>query len=168
MNPTESSARRTAVPLAVVGWVAVGVLLLNVSVAVGTGFPAPEAQAEGWRWFAQGLGRALVPALPTLFLVGALVDFARFFGRVGEGDVFTERNVGTLRSGGEGLVLAAFASAAISPTLAAWIGEDGFRGLVWELNDLALGVAAMGFAMVGLAHIFRDAVRIKLEHDEIV
>jgi hypothetical protein len=97
----------------------------------------------------------------------SLIDFAQFFHRSEEGDAFTEKNVKTLMSGADSLLLASAFSILISPTLLAWTGENpgGFR---FEVNDLALGTAAMGFAIHGVAMYFREAVRLKKENDEII
>jgi hypothetical protein len=43
---------------------------------------------------------ALLVNTPTLIIVGVLGDFAGLFSRTGEGEVFTARNLKTLRSAG--------------------------------------------------------------------
>lgn len=157
--------------LSAFGWVWVGLLSLDVvSSVVRAALGALRADGGGVdaALLTHQVGEALIVALPTLFLLGVMADFARFFGRVGVGDVFTERNLRTLRSGGEGLLAAAVASAVGVPTLLGWIGSAPNRGLGLELNDLTLGVAAMGFAVAGLGWVFQDALRIKHENDEIV
>jgi hypothetical protein len=158
MTQPDSPVRRAARPLAFAGWALVGLVLLHVATSIGRNSPADGASMVA----------ALAVALPTLTLVGALVEFVRFFERVDDDEVFTERNARTLRAGGQGLVLAAFMSVVVGPSLAAWVGPDGFRGFVWHVNDLAIGVGAMGFGMVGIAVVFREAVRIKLDNDAIV
>jgi hypothetical protein len=168
MSTADPETRHAVAPLAVLAWIGVGALSLEVGLRVGRALVHADLATVGWRAVLHDGGEALVAALPALCLVGALVDFARFFGRVGEGDVFTERNVRTLRSGAEGLLAAAVASAVVTPTVLGWIGEEPTRGVIFEANDLALGVAAVGLALGGLAHVFREAVRLKLENDEFV
>lgn len=151
--------------LSAVGWVWVGLLVLDVAVSIVSavlGALPGDARTVG-----NQVGQAVVVALPTLFLIGVVADFARFFGRVGVGEVFTEQNLKTLRSGGEGLLVAAVASAVVVPTILGWIRQTS-RGIAWELNDLALGVAAMGFVVAGLAYVFQEAVRLQRENDAFV
>jgi len=159
--------RQTAQVLSFLAWGLFALMLWNVSAAVSERILTIDISESGWRFFANEFGLGLVAALPSLFFAFALWDFAQLFGRCGEGQVFTVRNTRTLRSGGDSLLLAAAASALISPTLTAWIGGDpgGFR---FQANDLALGVGAVGLAIHGLANIFRDAVRVKEENDSFV
>jgi hypothetical protein len=110
---------------------------------------------------------ALLVNTPTLIIVGVLGDFAGLFSRTGEGEVFTARNLKTLRSAGSGLIWAAAASAIIVPTVLSWTDGDG-RGFIWHVNDLALGTAAMGAAILGLSHVFAEGIRIKTDSDQIV
>lgn len=110
---------------------------------------------------------ALLVNLPTFIIIGVLGDFAGLFGRTGEGEVFTPRNLKTLRSAGSGLIWAAAASAIIVPTLLSWTTGDGL-GILWHTNDLALGTAAMGAAILGLSHIFAEGIRLKTDSDQII
>jgi hypothetical protein len=110
---------------------------------------------------------ALLVNTPTLIIVGVLGDFAGLFSRTGEGEVFTARNLKTLRSAGSGLIWAAAASSIIVPTVLSWTGGDG-RGFIWHVNDLALGTAAMGAAILGLSHVFAEGIRIKTDSDQII
>jgi Protein of unknown function (DUF2975) len=110
---------------------------------------------------------ALLVNLPSFIFVGVLGDFANLFSRTGEGEVFTTRNLKTLRSAGNGLIWAAAASAIIVPTVLSWTTGDG-RGFIWDTNDLALGTGAMGFAILGLAHVFAEGLRIKTDSDQII
>jgi len=159
--------RTTAQWLGVLAWGLFGLMAVQVAGIVRGRIGDLEPAAEGWGRLVNQFGVGLVEALPSIFLLFALLDFARLFGRCGDGHVFTEQNVKTLRSGGDSLILAAASSALISPTLVEWITGDpgGFR---FQVNDLALGVGALGLAIHGLALIFRDAVAIKRENDEIV
>jgi hypothetical protein len=124
----------------------------------------PQADLLG---AANAAGRTLAVHMATLFIISALVDFAGFFTRCADGQPFTQRNARTLRSGGEGLIWAAGASALFSPTLVAWIDGD-HGGVQLAVNDLALGVGAMGAALLGVALVWNQAVRIRQENDEIV
>lgn len=165
-TPSPQSAPAFLTTLSVLGWAWVGLLTLDVGTAVVRAL-ASAGGAGPWQ-VAHAVGVALILALPKLLLLGVIADFARFFGRVGEGDVYTERNLRTLRSGGEGLIAAAAASALVVPTLMRWVGGEGAGGIDWALNDLALGVGGMGLVIAGLAHVFREGLRLKHENEQFV
>lgn len=122
---------------------------------------------ENWKDVLQAFLLALLVNTPTLIIIGVLGDFAGLFGRTGEGEVFTPRNLKTLRSAGSGLIWAAAASAIIVPTVLSWTSHEG-RGFIWHLNDLALGTAAMGAAILGLSHVFAEGIRLKTDSDQII
>jgi hypothetical protein len=122
---------------------------------------------ENWKDVLQAFLLALLVNTPTLIIIGVLGDFAGLFARTGEGEVFTPRNLKTLRSAGSGLIWAAAASAIIVPTVLSWTSHEG-RGFIWHLNDLALGTAAMGAAILGLSHVFAEGVRLKADSDQII
>lgn len=162
---TSSSPPAFLTTLSAVGWAWVGLLTLDV--ATGVVRALASAAGGGPREATHAVGVVLIIALPKLLLLGVLADFAKFFGRVGQGDVYTERNLRTLRSGGEGLVAAAAASAVVVPTLLHWVGGEG-GGIEWALNDLTLGVGGMGLAIAGLAHVFREGLQLKRENEQFV
>lgn len=122
---------------------------------------------DGWPTILNTFGVALILNLPKFILIGVLGDFASLFGRTSEGEVFSVRNLRTLRNAGTGLIAAAVASAIIVPTLLVWVTQDG-GGLRWRANDLALGVAAMGAAILGLSHAFAEGLRLKSDSDQII
>lgn len=154
-------------------WLSVGAIVLIVmllgSVAADlTGKVGGLVVSENtWPEVLNAFLLALLVNTPTLIMVGVLGDFAGLFSRTGEGEVFSPRNVKSLRSAGSGLIWAAAASALIVPTVLSWTTGDG-RGFIWQVNDLALGTAAMGAAILGLCHVFAEGVRLKTENDEIV
>jgi len=111
--------------------------------------------------------KALLTNLPTFLLAWAVFDLAGFFGRCGEGNIFTPRNVRTLKIASECLAWAAIVDVIIAPTVISWIERDA-RGIIWNSNDLAYGIFAVGFALYGFAFILSQAVKIKEENDEIV
>lgn len=164
---TDDSAK-TYEALSIGAWIAVGILILNVSYFVG--------EAVGGIWYAteadllamfNGFWIGLIKAMPTILMAWAISDFALLFGRCGEGQVFTERNLKTLRSGGDALILAAVWSAVFGPNLLRWMtGDPG--GFDLAFRDLALGVGLMGAAIHGLAFVFRDALALKQENDEFL
>ena len=114
-----------------------------------------------------GFWRAVLVGLPTLLVAFAVQDAARLFGQFSEGDIFSEANVKTLRSCGDTLILAAFASSLISPTLLSWFDGEG-RGFLWRLNDLAIASFAMGAVVRGFGAVMRRGGELKAENDEIV
>lgn len=155
------------------GWLAIAatvmtvLLLLSVLGDVAGRVGGLDWRGDGWKAILTGFSIALVLNLPKFILIGVLGDFASLFGRTSEGEVFSVRNLRTLRNAGTGLITAAIASAVIVPTLMMWIGRDG-GGLRWHANDLALGVAAMGAALLGLSHVFAEGIRIKTDSDQII
>ena len=153
--------------LSVAAWIAVVALAVNVAAAIGSEIGPIVVSEVAWHELLTAFGRAAVANLPAICILFALVDFAWFFGRCGDGEVFSERNLRTLNSGGEGMVCAAFASAIVTPTVLMWLDQE-FRGITFEPNDLALGVGAMGLAIIGLAMVFRDALRLKKENDQTI
>jgi len=42
------------------------------------------------------------------------------------------------------------------------------RAFVWQINDLVLGTAAMGAAILGLSHVFAEGIRLKTDSDQII
>lgn len=161
-------ARETYGVLSIGAWIAVAILTINVSYYVGAevGGIVYESEADLLAIF-NGFWIGIVKAMPTILIAWALVDFARMFGRYSEGDVFTERNVKTLKTGADSLIWAAIWSAIFTPNIVRWIGGNP-GGFDMDFRDLALAVGAMGFALHGLALVLRDAVRLKQENDEFV
>ncbi|MCH2458561.1 MAG: DUF2975 domain-containing protein [Henriciella sp.] len=154
--------------LSVLAWMAVAILALNVSYFVG--------EEVGGQYFESGadilpllsgITIGLLKAGPTIFIAFALADFASFFGRCGKGDVFTARNLKTLRQGADSLIWAAVTSAVIIPAVLGWAGDETSRN-IFSFTDLALGVGLMGFALHGLAGVFEDAIVLKDDNDQFV
>ncbi|RIJ23617.1 DUF2975 domain-containing protein [Henriciella barbarensis] len=154
--------------LSILAWVAVGILAVNVSYLVG--------EEVGGEYFESGAD--VLPLLsaftigflkagPTIFIAFALADFASFFGRCGKGDVFTARNLKTLRQGADSLIWAAVTSAIIIPAVLGWMDDETSRN-IFSFTDLALGVGLMGFALHGLASVFEDAIALKDDNDQFV
>ncbi len=166
-NHPSTDSKKFAGWLSPLAWIAVGLLSLNIAVDMGERTLTLDWNEDGPLAVINAFGLAAVQHLPSFAIIAALWDFANLFQRCAHGQVFTQRNFKTLRSGGDSLVFAGVASAIISPTLTMWIGEE-FRGLIVDLNDLALGVGMMGLVIIGLALIFHDALRLKEENDEFV
>lgn len=154
-------------------WLSVGAIvvitgmLLSVTAEITSRVGALVVTQENWKEILNAFLLALLVNLPTFIIIGVLGDFAGLFSRTGEGEVFTGRNLKTLRSAGSGLIWAAAASAIIVPTLLSWTTGDG-RGFIWHINDLALGTAAMGAAILGLSHAFAEGIRLKSDSDQII
>jgi hypothetical protein len=166
-NETPASALRDTSWLSVAAIVVVVMMLGSVAADITGKVGAMVVTQENWRDVLQAFLLALLVNTPTLIIVGVLGDFAGLFGRTGEGEVFSPRNLRSLRSAGSGLIWAAAASAIIVPTVLSWTTGDG-RGFIWQVNDLALGTAAMGAAILGLSHVFAEGIRLKSDSDQII
>lgn len=154
--------------LSILAWVAVAILAVNVSYFVG--------EEVGGQYFESGADVlpllngfmiGLLKAGPTIFIAFALADFASFFERCGQGQVFTARNLKTLRQGADSLIWAAVTSAVIIPAVLGWVGDETSRN-IFSFTDLALGVGLMGFALHGLASVFEDAIALKDDNDQFI
>ena len=154
--------------LSILAWVAVAILAVNVSYFVGeeVGGQYFESGAD-FLPLLNGFMIGLLKAGPTIFIACALADFAFFFGHCGKGDVFTSRNLKTLRQGADSLIWAAVTSAVIIPVVLGWVGDETSRN-IFSFTDLALGVGLMGFALHGLASVFEDAIALKDDNDQFV
>ncbi|MEQ9506164.1 MAG: DUF2975 domain-containing protein [Hyphomonas sp.] len=166
-NPAPASALRDTSWLSVAAIVLIVMMLGAVGADIAGKVGAMVVTRENWHEILNAFLLALLVNLPTFIIIGVLGDFAGLFGRTGEGEVFTPRNLKTLRSAGGGLIWAAAASAIIVPTVLSWTTGDG-RGFIWHINDLALGTAAMGAAILGLSHIFAEGIRLKTDSDQII
>jgi hypothetical protein len=162
-NGSQVSTRHVAMFM----WLLLLMLIINISYALGHETGRLLAIESGWRPIAHGVGRALIISLPTILIAMAINEFGLLFWSCGQGDVFTMKNVKTLRMGGDSLVAAALASAIISPTLLDWVDGTNY-GFEISVNDLVLGNLAIGLAIHGLANLFQAAVEIKAESDQIV
>ncbi len=154
--------------LAILSWISVAILVINVSYFVG--------EEVGGIWYRSsgdavalfnGWWIGIIKAMPTILIAWAIGEFALMFGRYSEGDVFSERNVKALKAGADSLIWAAIWSAFIAPNLLNWLGGE-YNGLGMDFRDLALAVGMMGLSLHGLALVFRDAVAIKQDNDEII
>jgi len=153
--------------LSVAAIVLIAVMLGSVAADIAGKVGAMVVKQENWKDVLQAFLLALLVNTPTLIIVGVLGDFAGLFGRTGEGEVFSVRNLKALRNAGSGLIWAAAASAIIVPSVLSWTTGDG-RGFIWHFNDLALGTGAMGLAILGLGHVFAEGIRLKTYSDQII
>jgi len=167
-DPKPNSTRETHQTLTWIAWAAVGILCLNISYFVGeeVGGIFYESRMD-WLAIFNGFWIGMIKAAPTILIAWAIGDFALLFGRCGEGDVFTEQNIATFKSGANSLIGAGAWAGIVGPSLLAWI-DGNFRGLSTDFTDLALAVTMMGVIMHGLALIFQDAVSVKLENDGFI
>ncbi len=165
---SESEKAGTYELLSLFAWVAVGILFVNVSYFIGTDVGGEVYRSSGDVIpVLQAFGTGLLKASPTILIAIAMLDFAFFFQRCGKGDMFSERNVATLRSGADSLIGAAIMSAIVAPAILGAMNEPGTHEVL-RFTDLALGVGLMGIALHGFAGVMRDAVAIKKENDEFV
>ncbi|MEQ9315948.1 MAG: DUF2975 domain-containing protein [Henriciella sp.] len=164
----QSDAEKSYETLSILAWIAVVILTINVSHFVGEEVGAIVYESPGdWIDIFNGFMIGLLKAGPTIFIALALIDFAGFFHRCGQGDTFTERNVKTLKGGAESLIAAAVVSGIIKPMILDAIDEPGAYEIL-DFTDLALGVGLMGVALYGFASVLKDAVALKSENDEFV
>ena len=163
-----SEARETYELLAIAAWVAVAILAINVSYFVGAEVGGETFQSGlDFLPILQAFTIGVLKASPTILIAVALVDFSFFFHRCGEGAVFTERNVATLKGGADSLIMAAVLSALVKPFILGIIGDpDG--GKILDFTDLALGVGLMGIALHGFGTVLKDAVALKDDNDQII
>lgn len=166
-NETLAAVLRDTSWLSVAAIVFLVILLGSVAADITGKVGAILVMQESSRNLLQAFLIALLVNTPTLIIAGVVGDFAGFFSRTGEGEVFSPRNLRSLRSAGSGLVWAAAASAVIVPSVLSWTTGDG-RGLIWHVNDLALGTAAMGAVIFGLSHVFAEGIRLKSDSDQII
>ncbi len=166
-NETPVSALRDTSWLSLAAIVLIVLILGSVAADMAGKVGSSVVTRENWLDVLNAFLLALLVNSPTLIIIGVLSDFAGLFGRTGEGEVFTARNLKTLRSAGSGLIWAAAASSIIVPTVLSWTDGDG-RGFIWHTNDLALGTAAMGAAILGLSHVFAEGIRLKADSDQII
>lgn len=163
-----NSTRETHQVLTWLAWIVVAILCLNISYFVGeeVGAIVYESRTD-WLAIFNGFWIGIIKAAPTILIAWAIGDFALLFGRCGDGDVFTEKNIATFKSGANSLIWAGVWAGIVGPTLLEWITEKA-RGMVMDFTDLALAVAMMGVILHGLALIFEDAVRVKRENDGFI
>jgi hypothetical protein len=166
-NETPASALRDTSWLSVAAIVVMVVLLGSVAADIAGKVGTKVVTRENWHEVLNAFLLALLVNTPTLIVTGVLGDFSGLFSRTGEGEVFSQRNLKSLRSAGSGLIWAAAASAIIVPTVLSWTTGDG-RGFIWHVNDLALGTAAMGAAILGLSHVFAEGMRLKSDSEQII
>ncbi len=164
---TPASALRDTSWLSIAAIVLIVMMLGSVAADIAGKVGATVVTQENWKEVLNAFLLALLVNTPALIFVGVLGDFAGLFSRTGEGEVFTPRNLKTLRSAGGGLIWAAAASALIVPTVLSWTTGDG-RSFIWQVNDLALGTGAMGLAILGLSHVFAEGIRLKTDSDQII
>jgi fucose permease len=140
-----------------VAWAAVVILIINTSHFIGEEVGGIMVEnPQDW-----------IDVFNGFLIAWAIGDFALLFGRCGEGEVFTDQNLKTFRSGASSLVMSGIWAGIIGPTLLGWIQEE-FRGVITNFPDFALAVIMMGIILYGLALVFQDAISIKQENDEFV
>ncbi len=167
-NSNPESTQQTHQTLTWVAWVVVAILCLNVSYFVGEEVGGIVYQdSRDWIAIFNGFWIGIIKAAPTILIAWAIGDFALLFGRCGEGEVFTEKNIDTFKSGANSLIWAGLWAGIFGPTLLQWVTGD-VRGVEWDFTDLALAVTMMGVILHGLALIFQDAVKVKLENDGFI
>lgn len=166
-SPPPASALRDTSWLSIAAIVLIIMMLGSVAADMTGKVGTRIVTQENWKDVLQAFLLALLVNTPTLIIIGVLGDFAGLFSRTGEGEVFSDRNLKALRNAGGGLIWAAAASAIIVPTVLSWTTGDG-RGILWDINDLALGTAAMGAAILGLSHVLAEGIRLKAESDQII
>jgi hypothetical protein len=109
------------------------------------------------------VGPALIRALPSVLLIGAVSSARGLFGRLARNELFSEAVGRGVRGIGESLLAAAVAKAAIVPWLLAWVdGRHGFGGV--DLDPLTIVLAVVGAVLLMLGRLLRRAGDL---HDEL-
>lgn len=148
-------------------WILCATLAVNAGSTMHGELMAMDMTTQSFSGRFNHFSIALLTTLPAILLAWAMFDMARFYGRCADGDVFSRRNVKTLKVASESLFWAAAISAVIAPTVISWL-ERKPVGILWHTDDLSLGVAAIGVALYGFALVLARAVELKEENDEIV
>ncbi|MCC6787423.1 MAG: DUF2975 domain-containing protein [Hyphomonadaceae bacterium] len=153
----------------------VGAILIALAAVAKGASPALEALAEQQVTFdLAGILAALralalfwVLALPSFFLAGALLDLSKVLDEYGKGQFFTLKASAGVRKAAEGALWALGFKIVGSPTIYAWITQEG-RGFEWHMEPFDLGLVGFAAFVAVLGRVLEAAARIKAENDEIV
>jgi len=141
-----------------------GLALLGLLNLIG---PIADRDGQGFLQAFRELAPRLVGLLPAFCYFTGVVAAARIFGRVREGELFSEANAGGLSEVGSSLIWGAAATAIIVPVIQSWIaGEHAFFGIRAEPEVWVLAV--IGGAVMVLGRMMRHGMRLQTELDEIV
>lgn len=163
---TDSFASKAGI-YEILAWLLFLGLLANGAKGMSAVLGPVDVKAVSSAEFFNAIWRALALTVPTFMMAWAVLDLAYVFGRCGKGEIFTQRNVKSLKVSGLSLFAAALVSAMIAPSLLAWLDGQP-RGFLWVTDNLSLGVAAIGIVLFGFADILAKAVDIKEENDEMI
>ncbi|MEZ5996769.1 MAG: DUF2975 domain-containing protein [Hyphomonadaceae bacterium] len=117
--------------------------------------------------FVRAVGAFSVLTIPSFLLAGALLDLGKVLDEYGKGQFFTLRASSGVRSAAEYALWALGFKIIGSPTLFAWITQEG-RGFVWRMEPFDFGLLGFAAFVAVLGRVLEAAARIKEENDEIV
>lgn len=101
-------------------------------------------------------------------MAGALLDLSKVLDEYGKGQFFTLKASAGVRKAAEGALWALGFKIVGSPTIYAWITQEG-RGFRWRLLEpFDLGLVGFAAFVAVLGRVLEAAARIKAENDEIV
>ncbi|MEQ1818015.1 MAG: DUF2975 domain-containing protein [Terricaulis sp.] len=154
----------------------VGAVLIVIG-AVGREILPPAAEAlrsgevtpdlAGVLNFIRAVGAFIVLAVPSFLLAGALLDLSKVLDEYGKGHFFTLKASAGVRSAAEYALWALGFKIVGSPTIFAWITQEG-RGFEWHMEPFDFGLIGFAAFVAVLGRVLEAAAKIKQENDEIV
>jgi len=115
----------------------------------------------------RAVGLFWVVALPSFLLAGALLDLSKVLDEYGKGQFFSLKASVGVRKAAEGALWALGFKIVGSPTIYAWITQEG-RGFEWHMEPFDLGLVGFAAFVAVIGRVLEAAARIKAENDEIV
>lgn len=108
-----------------------------------------------------------VLALPSFLLAWALLDLSKVLDEYGKGHFFSLKASAGVRKAAEGALWALGFKIVGSPTIYAWITQQG-RGFEVEMEPFDIGLVGFAAFVAVIGRVLEAAARIKEENDEIV
>ena len=125
-----------------------------------------SARTADWSTFFPDVLMRVLESMPALILMSGLWCAQRVFGRVAEGDVFTEANAWDIERIGSAMGWCGAAVVFIVPTAKAWIEHASTFDI--DLQGWAIVLALLGGAVALIGRIWALAVEIKTDADQII
>jgi hypothetical protein len=147
----------------VIGVTVLGILLRYALPPILAGVRDATDSAEVWMI----VSSAVIDALPSIVLVGALDASRKLFASLARGDIFSDAVGKGVKGIGASLLYAAVMIAVVVPWLKAWVdGDYGFGGVRLDTLTWVLGVVGAALLMVG--RLLRRARGLQSELEQFV